>query len=281
MAAAVPEVSGPEPVARYLETGLRLGRHLDGLVDAYYGPADLADRVASEPQRPLPALVADLRVLVADLDAGDGDLDIARRRWLRAQTIGLHTAARQLAGETVAFVDEVESCYGVRPEFVDHEVLAEAHRRLEAVLPGSGSLAERYDAWRTSHLLSPEQLTAAVHTLADAFRERTRIAFGLPEGEQVVFEGDDFEFTRLPVPNVTRHKEGPNFGNMEKATDVYAIGLYANSQTRAVLLSEADVMKRKAKNPSSNSPRKSRCRLSFRPSRFSRAGVKVRMSIVR
>ena len=122
MAAAVPEVSGPEPVARYLETGLRLGRHLDGLVDAYYGPADLADRVASEPQRPLPALVADLRVLVADLDAGDGDLDIARRRWLRAQTIGLHTAARQLAGETVAFVDEVESCYGVRPEFVDHEV---------------------------------------------------------------------------------------------------------------------------------------------------------------
>ena len=188
MAAAVPEVSGPEPVARYLETGLRLGRHLDGLVDAYYGPADLADRVASEPQRPLPALVADLRVLVADLDAGDGDLDIARRRWLRAQTIGLHTAARQLAGETVAFVDEVESCYGVRPEFVDHEVLAEAHRRLETVLPGSGSLAERYDAWRTSHLLSPDQLTAAVHTLADAFRERTRIAFGLPEGEQVVFE---------------------------------------------------------------------------------------------
>jgi hypothetical protein len=177
-----------DPVGRYLQAGLRVGRHLDGLVDAYYGPADLAGRVDDEPRRELPALVADLRTLVADLDAGDGDLDPIRRRWLRAQSAGLHTAARKLAGHDVAFVDEVESCYGVRPSFVDHDLLAAAHRRLDAVLPGSGPLAERYDAWRTSHLMTAEQLTAAVHTLADAFRDRTAAAFGLPEGEQVAFE---------------------------------------------------------------------------------------------
>ena len=28
-------------VERYLEVGLRLGRHLDCLVDAYFGPAEL------------------------------------------------------------------------------------------------------------------------------------------------------------------------------------------------------------------------------------------------
>ncbi len=176
------------PVDRYLEVGLRLGRHLDGLVDAYFGPEDVAARVEAEPLRPLPALVADLRGLVADLDAGDGDLAPARRRWLRAQAAGLHTAARQLAGEDVAFLDEVESCYGVRPEFVDHDVLAEAHERLAVALPGSGPLAERYDAWRTSHLMTREQLTAAVHTVADAFRERTASAFGLPDGEHIEFE---------------------------------------------------------------------------------------------
>ena len=58
------------PVDRYLEVGLRLGRHLDGLVDAYFGPADLAARVEAEPLRELPALVGDVRALVADLDAG-------------------------------------------------------------------------------------------------------------------------------------------------------------------------------------------------------------------
>lgn len=177
-----------DPVHRYLEVGLQVGRHLDGLVDAYYGPADLEQRVADEPRRELPALVADLRSLVADLDAGDGDLDAVRRRWLRAQAAGLHTAARKLAGEDVAFLDEVESCYGVRPEWVDHEVYAEAHRRLDAVLPGSGPLAERYDAWRTTHHIPVEKLPAAVHTLAEAFRERTATAFGLPDGEHVEFE---------------------------------------------------------------------------------------------
>ncbi|MEZ5138238.1 MAG: hypothetical protein R2702_17110 [Acidimicrobiales bacterium] len=176
------------PVGRYLELGLRLGRHLDGLVDAYYGPRSLAQRVDDEVPRPLPALVGDARSLVADLDAGDGDLDPARRRWLRAQAAGLHASARQLAGEELAYVDEVEACYGVRPAYVDHDVLAEAHRRLDAALPGDGALAVRYDAWRTSHLMTPEQLTAAVPVLAEAFRERTAAAFGLPDGEHVEFE---------------------------------------------------------------------------------------------
>ena len=175
-------------VERYLEVGLRLGRHLDGLVDAYFGPAELKARVESEQMRELPALVADVRALVGNLDAGDGDLGPTRRRWLRAQVAGLHTAARQLAGEKVAFLDEVESCYGVRPTFVHHDVLAEAHRRLDGALPGSGPLAERYNTWRTSHLMTAEQLTAAVHTLADAFRERTEATFGLPDGEHVEFE---------------------------------------------------------------------------------------------
>lgn len=177
-----------DPVGRYLEVGLRLGRHLDGLVDAYFGPAALAERVADEPRRELPALVADVRALVAALDAGHGDLDASRRRWLRAQAAGLHTAARKLAGEDVAFLDEVESCYGVRPALVPHDELAAAHRRLDAVLPAGGSLAERYDTWRTAHLMAPEQLTAAVGVLAEAFRERTASAFGLPEGEHVEFE---------------------------------------------------------------------------------------------
>ncbi|MCB0978789.1 MAG: hypothetical protein KDB02_15150 [Acidimicrobiales bacterium] len=181
-------VSDPSPVDRYLEVGLRLGRHLDGLVDAYYGPAHLSERVDSEPLRDLPALVSDVRGLVADIDAGDGDLDPIRRRWLRAQAAGLHTAARKLAGEEISFVDEVESCYGVRPQFVDHEILAEAHTRLDAALPGSGPLAERYEAFRNRHLMTREQLTEAVHVVAEAFRERTHERFGLPEGESIRFD---------------------------------------------------------------------------------------------
>ena len=44
-------------VERYLELCLRLGRHIDGLVDAYYGPAEISERVDAEELRDPAALV--------------------------------------------------------------------------------------------------------------------------------------------------------------------------------------------------------------------------------
>jgi len=182
-------------VERYLELGLRLGRHVDGFVDAYYGPAALADRVAAEPVRPPGELAAAAARLVADLDAGMGAdgpdaLGPDRRRWLRAQVAGLHTSARKLAGEAIGYLDEVESCYGVRPAPVPEDRFAAAHEALDEVLPGSGPLRDRYIAWREAHAIPRETLEAAIRSLADDLRERTDRLFGLPEGEHVewIFE---------------------------------------------------------------------------------------------
>ena len=187
-------------VAEYLTLGLRLGRHIDGLVDAYYGPVDRAAAVRAEPVHPPDRLVAEARALLAAIDAGtpldpdssgpgheDGSAP-ARRHWLRAQVVGLLTTARKVAGEPIGYADEVESCYGVRPVRVDEEVLVDAHRRLDEVLPGSGPLAERLVAWRESHAVPVDRLGPAIDSLAEDLRQRTRDLFGLPEGEHVEFE---------------------------------------------------------------------------------------------
>lgn len=183
-------------VERYLELGLRLGRHVDGFVDAYYGPPALAARVAAEPVRPPVELAADAGRLVADLDAGDGSgpggdaLDAGRRRWIRAQALGLRTSARKLAGASIGYLDEVEQCYGARPALVPEDTFAAAHRRLDAVLAGVEPLRERYIAWREAHAVPVDKLQPAIRSLADDLRDRTRSLFGLPEGEHVewVFE---------------------------------------------------------------------------------------------
>ncbi|HTT86580.1 MAG TPA: hypothetical protein VMF60_04370, partial [Acidimicrobiales bacterium] len=184
-------------VGRYLALGLRLGRHVEGLVDAYYGPPGPARRAAAGAPVPPDQLAAEARALLAALDAGE-PLDeepthdegpaAARRRWLRAQAVGLLTTARRLAGEEVSYVEEVESCYGVRPAPVPEEELAAAHRRLAEALPGSGDLADRLIAWRESHMVAPERLLEAIESLAEELRERTLGLFGLPEGERVEFE---------------------------------------------------------------------------------------------
>ena len=188
---------GAGPVEDYLTLGLRLGRHIDGMVDAYYGPPALERAVAAGPVIPPEQLLASARALLADLEAGapldpsSGPEDSAapaRRHWMAAQVRGLATTCAKLAGEPIGYADEVEACYGVRPHRVDEEALAEAHRQLDEVLPGTGPLAERLVSWRESHAVPVDLLRRAVDSLADSLRDRTRELFGLPEGEHIEFE---------------------------------------------------------------------------------------------
>jgi hypothetical protein len=185
---AATSIETGELIERYLDLGLALGRHVDGFVDAYYGPPALADRVAAEPPRSLRRLAIDTRSLLGALDAGDGDLDLTRRRWLRAQVVGLRTSALKLAGEPIRYADEVESCYGVRPVHVDEDAFALAHSQLDEVLPGSGPLHDRYVAWRESQVVPVDVLPRAVESLTEDLRSRTRALFGLPDGESVEWE---------------------------------------------------------------------------------------------
>ena len=200
-------MADPGLVEQYLTLGLRLGRHIDGLVDAYYGPRQHADRVQAEPVLPPNRLMADARALLADIDAGvpldsgdgsgsgptgatagtDGAAP-ARRRWLRAQVLGLVTTAAKLNGDAIGYADEVEACYGVRPTRTPEEELLEAHRQLDEVLPGTGPLADRLVAWREAHAVPVDKLRPAIDSLAEDLRARTAALFGLPEGEHVEFE---------------------------------------------------------------------------------------------
>lgn len=182
------ETAAREPVVEeYLRLGLAIGRHIDGFVDAYYGPTELADQERTAAVTGPASLVERGRRLLRELET-DAGMSAERRSWLRAQTLGLHTTARKLSGEEISYFDEIESCYGVRPRFVPEDEFAEAHQRLDAALPGSGELAERYIAWRESQVVPVEVLSEAVNSLAEDFRTRTASLFGLPEGERVDFE---------------------------------------------------------------------------------------------
>jgi hypothetical protein len=109
-------VSEPDLVEDYLRLGLALGRHIDGFVDAYYGPPGLAAQTAAGPPAAPAELAERARRLLAALVA-DVDLAPERRQWMAAQVRGLHTSARKLDGNPIGYLDEIEACYGVRPHF--------------------------------------------------------------------------------------------------------------------------------------------------------------------
>ena len=163
---------------RYLRLGLQLGRHVEGIVDAYYGPPELAAAVDAAPPVDPPALVSAAEALLDELEDG----------WLRDQVVGVRTYAGVLAGEAGSYADEVEGCYGVRPTYTDEAVFRAAHERLEELLPGDGPLAERYERWRNSILVPAEQVERTVAVVIGEARAWTRGLVELPAGEGVVLE---------------------------------------------------------------------------------------------
>ena len=162
----------------YLLLGLRLGKHVDGLVDAYYGPQDLQDAVDDEPVIHASELAADGALLRESLDDG----------WLRDQVAACTVYARILAGEELSYGDEVEGCYGVRPERRSEDVYAAVHAQLDELLPGDGSLFERRQAWRERHLVGGDRTVAVARELLPVLRARTNALLELPAGEEVALE---------------------------------------------------------------------------------------------
>ena len=170
--------TGATVAERYLRLGLRVGRHVEGIVDAYFGPSELAAAVEGEPP-------VDPRVLVTDAEALLGALEDG---WLRDQVSALRAYAGVLVGEARAYADEVEACYGVRPEHTDEAVFAAAHERLEELLPGDGPLAERLERWERSIRVPSDDVERTARAVIEEARRQTFDRFGLPEGERVDLE---------------------------------------------------------------------------------------------
>jgi hypothetical protein len=170
----------------YVLLGLRFDRLSEGFVDAYTGDPALRRQVEDEP-RPLPvALAAQARSLLAELPSSGLAAD--RIEFLRAQLTGLECSGRKLAGEPVPFVDEVEAYFQVEIDLGDQDAYAAAHDRLDALLPGPGTLAERYAAHRRADECPPERLDGLVRDLSSALRDVVRTGYGLPDGETVEYQ---------------------------------------------------------------------------------------------
>ncbi len=178
---SVPE---PDPVARdYLLLALRLDQRDPGLVDGYYGPADLKARVDLEPV-PSPArLAADAAALRERVSSEVADP--GRRAWLEAQLVALATRAGVLAGEPIPYLEQVERGYAWLPTRRPESLFAETAAELERLIPGAGPLAERLATWDERFIVDPERLPAVVDWLVAELRRRALPRFGMPTGESV------------------------------------------------------------------------------------------------
>ncbi len=177
-------VAAPDPVARdYLLLALRLDQHIPGLVDGYFGPADLKAQVDMEPLRSPARLRDDAAALRTRLETEVPEAD--RRSWLDGQLVALETQAGGLAGQPLPYLDHVARCFAHRPARHDPAIFDTAAREIATLLPGPGSLADKLAAWDARFEIPAEHLMTVAGWLVRRFREAAASSFGLPDGEDL------------------------------------------------------------------------------------------------
>jgi hypothetical protein len=177
---------------RYVRLVLAVGQHDSDYVDAYYGPP--AWRQETEAAGlPLVTIAERAAQLGQELAAAAppptaDELTQLRHQYLVRQLTALRTRVAMLTGTKLSFDDESKALYdAVAPLHRDTEfaaVLAE----LEAKLPGTGPLIERYDAFRRDFIIPRERLDATFNAAIGACRSRTLQHVTLPPGESFTVE---------------------------------------------------------------------------------------------
>jgi hypothetical protein len=159
---------------RYILLALALGEHVEGLT-FFHGDERPMRRGRSQ-------LREEADRLLGRLDEVEPE---PRRRWLEHQLRALRAVA---ADEPLTIRDEARLFYGLEPQPWSDEGFVEAHRLLDASLPGNGDLGSRYRSWLKASSIPGDKVVPVLRAAAGVFRERTRDLVGLPDGEDVEIE---------------------------------------------------------------------------------------------
>jgi hypothetical protein len=176
---------------QYVRLVLAVGEHDEGYVDAYYGPPEWREQVASE-EASLDSIGRRAEQLIADVNAVDvadaSELVQLRSSYLSRQLQALTAYVRMLQGERLAFDDESQALYDATAPSYD-----EAHFRalldsLDSVLPGAGPVPARVEQYKRDFVIPPERLDTVFRTAIAEARRRTAANVQLPANESFTLE---------------------------------------------------------------------------------------------
>ncbi len=192
VAAHAPAAAMTDLAERYVKLVLAVGVHDADYVDAYYGPPEWRTEAVAA-RRGIAELEADAAALLAAIESRspprDADeLELLRHRYLTTQIGAVRARLKMLRGERLAFDSESAALYdAVAPTHTEAELevpLADLSQRL----PGSGTLLERYEAFRGRFEIPKDRLPAVFAAAIDACRARTLEHIALPAGESFTIE---------------------------------------------------------------------------------------------
>lgn len=244
----------PEPdlnpfAEQYVRLSLEIGTHEEGYIDAYFGPPEWKTEAEANPRS-----IADLKTAVeqlrAQIDAAAEQArdPIVQRRahTLSAYLTAAHYRMRMMEGYRGPFVEEAENLFALRPDIVPLEHYDAVIARIDALVPGTGPLSERIDAFKTRYQVPRDRAEAFMRAAIAECRRRTAEHIALPENERFDFEfvtgqpwgaynwyqGDNHSLIQVNLDNPLGIASGIGYGCHEGYPGHHVQGIHAEKLYR-------------------------------------------------
>ncbi|MEO8450888.1 MAG: hypothetical protein ABI647_13910 [Gemmatimonadota bacterium] len=188
----MPASAMPEIAEAYVRLALAVGRHDPNYVDAYYGPPEwkaAADSVTV----PLDTLAAHVdavrkRLTETAIPAAADALDSLRHTYLDRQLSAMAARLQMLQGKKLRFDEESEALYNAVAPTHPESYLQDLIAKLDPLLPGTGSVADRYRAFRSEFIVPAAKVDTVFKTAIAECRARTIKYVSLPANESFTVE---------------------------------------------------------------------------------------------
>lgn len=166
----------------YVKLVLALGEHDGDYVDAYHGPPEWREEPSGMDLAAIASRAAELRESLEATPAG------LRRDYLAGQLRALAAHAARLAGRSTTFDEESLALYDAVAPQRDADYYQKILDQLEPLLPGTGSLIERYEAFKSDFVIDSDRLDGIFRIAIEACRSRTAAFVELPADESFTLE---------------------------------------------------------------------------------------------
>ncbi|MBI3112849.1 MAG: hypothetical protein HYZ01_14880 [Ignavibacteriales bacterium] len=175
----------------YVKLVLDVGQHDADYVDAYYGPKEWQEqaRASKKSLDSLRQAGVELMGRLREIDvAGQEEMLQLRHEYLLKQLKALVTRVEILGGKTYTFDDEARGIYDVTPPSYTEEHFKKMLDELNTLLPGNGTVTQRYEQFRKAFIIPPTKLDTVFKAAIEEARRRTKQHIELPSSESFVVE---------------------------------------------------------------------------------------------
>lgn len=173
----------------YVKLVLAVGLHDASYVDAYYGPESWREKCQLQPLTSLKRDVAALLGSLGDLKLTGGDRRLLERQeFLSKQLASVEYYINHLLGSESCFATESTGLYDTQAEIFSPESFQPVLDDIDCLLPGSGELTGRFDAYRAQFIVPEHQIPKVFSAAVEKSRELTSAYIDLPENESFRIE---------------------------------------------------------------------------------------------